>query len=100
MSGMFPHFINPFLPTSLGLNLQAVFNLGIFVRVSLITILAISIFLIPALNAIHKLSANSLFRNSFEAINFNLTKKTIIINSIQTYIINFFIHLGKPSLVY
>ena len=74
MSGMFPHFINPFLPTSLGLNLQAVFNLGIFVRVSLITILAISIFLIPALNAIHKLSANSLFRNSFEFVNFNLTK--------------------------
>ena len=75
MSGMFPHFINSFLPTSLGLNLQVVFNLGIFVRVSLITILAISIFLIPALNAIHKLSANSLFRNSFEFVNFTFGKE-------------------------
>ena len=96
MSGMFPHFINPFLPTSLGLNLQAVFNLGIFVRVSLITILAISIFLIPALNAIHKLSANSLFRNSFESINFNLTKKTIIINSILVTFLIFLFTWGSP----
>ena len=96
MSGMFPHFINPFLPTSLGLNLQAVFNLGIFVRVSLITILAISIFLIPALNAIHKLSANSLFRNSFEFVNFNLTKKTIIINSILVTFLIFLFTWGSP----
>ena len=96
MSGMFPHFINPFLPTSLGLNLQAVFNLGIFVRVSLITILAISIFLIPALNAIHKLSANSLFRNSFEFVNFNLTKKTIIINSILVTLLIFLFTWGSP----
>ena len=96
MSGMFPHFINPFLPTSLGLNLQVVFNLGIFVRVSLITILAISIFLIPALNAIHKLSANSLFRNSFEFVNFNLTKKTIIINSILVTFLIFLFTWGSP----
>ena len=96
MSGMFPHFINPFLPTSLGLNLQAVFNLGIFVRVSLITILAISIFLIPALNAIHKLSANSLFRNSFEFVNFNLTKKTIIINSILVTFLIFLFTWRSP----
>ena len=96
ISGMFPHFINPFLPTSLGLNLQAVFNLGIFVRVSLITILAISIFLIPALNAIHKLSANSLFRNSFEFVNFNLTKKTIIINSILVTFLIFLFTWGSP----
>jgi len=96
MSGMFPHFINPFLPASLGLNLQAVFNLGIFVRVSLITILAISIFLIPALNAIHKLSANSLFRNSFEFVNFNLTKKTIIINSILVTLLIFLFTWGSP----
>ena len=96
MSGMFPHFINSFLPTSLGLNLQAVFNLGIFVRVSLITILAISIFLIPALNAIHKLSANSLFRNSFEFVNFNLTKKTIIINSILVTFLIFLFTWGSP----
>ena len=96
MSGMFPHFINSFLPTSLGLNLQVVFNLGIFVRVSLITILAISIFLIPALNAIHKLSANSLFRNSFEFVNFNLTKKTIIINSILVTFLIFLFTWGSP----
>jgi len=96
MSGMFPHFINPFLPASLGLNLQVVFNLGIFVRVSLITILAISIFLIPALNAIHKLSANSLFRNSFEFVNFNLTKKTIIINSILVTFLIFLFTWGSP----
>ncbi|MDA1284264.1 MAG: ABC transporter [Proteobacteria bacterium] len=96
ISGMFPHFINPFLPTSLGLNLQAVFNLGIFVRVSLITILAISIFLIPALNAIHKLSANSLFRNSFEFVNFNLTKKTIIINSVLVTLLIFLFTWGSP----
>ena len=96
MSGMFPHFINPFLPTSLGLNLQVVFNLGIFVRVSLITILAISIFLIPALNAIQKLSANSLFRNSFEFVNFNLTKKTIIINSILVTFLIFLFTWGSP----
>ena len=96
MSGMFPHFINSFLPTSLGLNLQVVFNLGIFVRVSLITILAISIFLIPALNAIHKLSANSLFRNSFEFVNFNLTKKTIIINCILVTLLIFLFTWGSP----
>ncbi|MDC0861609.1 hypothetical protein OAQ08_03345 [Alphaproteobacteria bacterium] len=96
ISGMFPYIINSFLPTSLGLNLQAVFNLGIFVRVSLITILAISIFLIPALNAIHKLSANSLFRNSFKFVSFNLTKKTIIINSILVTLLIFLFTWGSP----
>ena len=96
LSGMFPHFMNTFLPTSLGLDLQPVFNLGIFVRVALITILAISIFLIPALNAIHRLSANSLFRNSFEFVNLNLTKKTIMINSILVALLVFLFTWKSP----
>ena len=95
ISGISPNLINHFLPASLGLQLQSVFNLGIFLKTTLIVILAISIFLIPALNAVNQLSANSLFRNSFNFVNFTFNKRSIIMNSILVMLLILIFTLGN-----
>ena len=79
ISSLAPHFVNSFLPTSLNFSLSYVGSFRIFFQITSIALIAITIFLIPALSSIQQLSANSLFRNTYEFVSFRISKKNIIV---------------------
>jgi putative ABC transport system permease protein len=81
LSGITPSIVNSLLPSGLNFSLSYAGNLSIFFKITVVALLAITIFLIPALNSIQRLSANSLFRNTYEFVGFYLSKKTIILIS-------------------
>ena len=76
LSGLTPFLVNQLLPTGLNFSLSSVYSLGVYLKITSISFLAIGIFLIPALNSIQLLSVNSLFRNTFEHVSFNFSKKS------------------------
>ena len=81
LSGITPSIVNSLLPSGLNFSLSYAGNLSIFFKITVVALLAITIFLIPALNSIQRLSANSLFRNTYEFVGFYFSKKTIILIS-------------------
>jgi len=81
LSGIAPSIVNSLLPSGLNFSLSYAGNLSIFFKITVVALLAITIFLIPALNSIQRLSANSLFRNTYEFVGFYFSKKTIILIS-------------------
>tara|TARA_B100000902_G_scaffold255207_2_gene241660 strand:+ start:765 stop:3296 length:2532 start_codon:yes stop_codon:yes gene_type:complete len=81
LSGITPSIVNSLLPSGLNFSLSYAGNLSIFFKITVVAFLAITIFLIPALNSIQRLSANSLFRNTYEFVGFYFSKKTIILIS-------------------
>ena len=79
LSSLTPEIINYLLPKELNFSLQNTSNFIIFIKITSIALIAITIFLIPALNSIQQLSANSLFRNTYEFVSFQFSPKTIVI---------------------
>ena len=76
LSGVTPFLVNQILPTGINFTLSSVYSFGVYLKITTISFLAIGIFLTPALNSIQLLSANSLFRNTFEHVSFNFSKKS------------------------
>jgi putative ABC transport system permease protein len=79
LSSLVPSGVNLLLPSGLNFSLSYVNNWGVFAKITTIALLAIAIFLLPALSAIQQLSANSLFRNTYEFVSFQFSKKIIAI---------------------
>ena len=79
LSSLVPSGVNLLLPSGLDFSLSHVNNWGVFAKITTIALLAIAIFLLPALSAIQQLSANSLFRNTYEFVSFQFSKKIIAI---------------------
>ena len=79
LSSFSPEIINSLLPKELNFSLQNSSNFIIFFKITFIALIAITIFLIPALNSIQQLSANSLFRNTYEFVSLRFSLKTIIV---------------------
>ena len=79
LSSFSPGIINSLLPQELNFSLQNSSDLVIFLKITFIALIAITIFLIPALNSIQQLSANSLFRNTYEFVSLRFSLKTIIV---------------------
>ena len=79
LSSFSPGIINSFLPQELNFSLQNSSDIFIFLKITFIALIAITIFLIPALNSIQQLSANSLFRNTYEFVSLRFSFKTIIV---------------------
>src|SRR6056300_902968 len=79
LSSLVPAGVNLLLPPGLNFSLSYVNHWGIFAKITTIALLAIAIFLLPALSAIQQLSANSLFRNTYEFVSFQFSKKIIAI---------------------
>ena len=79
LSSLVPGMINTLLPSGLNFSLSSASNFLIFIKITSVALIAITIFLLPALNSIQQLSANSLFRNTYEFVNFRFSLKTVII---------------------
>ena len=78
LSNLVPGMVNILLPTGLNFSLSSVSNYFIFIKITSVALIAITIFLLPALNSIQQLSANSLFRNTYEFVSFRFSLKTVI----------------------
>jgi putative ABC transport system permease protein len=79
LSSLVPGMVNTLLPSGLNFSLSSASSFFIFIKITLVALIAITIFLLPALNSIQHLSANSLFRNTYEFVSFQFSLKTIII---------------------
>ena len=78
LSSLVPGMVNTLLPSGLNFSLSSASNFFIFIKITSVALIAITIFLLPALNSIQQLSANSLFRNTYEFVSFRFSLKTII----------------------
>jgi putative ABC transport system permease protein len=78
LSNLVPGMVNTLLPSGLNFSLSSASNFFIFIKITSVALIAITIFLLPALNSIQQLSANSLFRNTYEFVSFRFSLKTII----------------------
>ena len=75
-------------------------NFIIFIKITSIALIAITIFLIPALNSIQQLSANSLFRNTYEFVSFQFSPKTIIVLIVLIFLMIGIFTLGNSLWLY
>ena len=71
--------VNVLLPSGLNFSLSNSSSFFIFIKITSVAFIAITIFLLPALNSIQQLSANSLFRNTYEFVSFRFSVKTVIL---------------------
>ncbi len=78
-SSLVPGMVNTLLPSGLNFSLPNSSSFFIFIKITSIAFIAITIFLLPALNSIQQLSANSLFRNTYEFVSFRFSVKTVIL---------------------
>ena len=79
LSSLVPGMVNTLLPSGLNFSLSSASNFFIFIKITSVALIAITIFLLPALNSIQQLSANSLFRNTYEFVSFSFSMKTIVV---------------------
>jgi len=79
LSSLVPGMVNTLLPSGLNFSLSSDRNFFIFIKITSVALIAITIFLLPALNSIQQLSANSLFRNTYEFVSFHFSLKTVIL---------------------
>ncbi len=79
LSSLVPGMVNTLLPSGLNFSLSNSSSFFIFIKITLVAFIAITIFLLPALNSIQQLSANSLFRNTYEFVSFRFSIKTVIL---------------------
>ena len=79
LSSLVPGMVNILLPSGLNFSLSSASNFFIFIKITSVAFIAITIFLLPALNSIQQLSANSLFRNTYEFVSFRFSIKTVIL---------------------
>ena len=79
LSSLVPGMVNTLLPSGLNFSLSNSSSFFIFIKITSVAFIAISIFLLPALNSIQQLSANSLFRNTYEFVSFRFSIKTVIL---------------------
>ena len=78
LSSLVPSMVNTLLPSGLNFSLSSASSFFIFTKITSVALIAITIFLLPALNSIQQLSANSLFRNTYEFVTFQFSLKTVI----------------------
>jgi putative ABC transport system permease protein len=78
LSSLVPSMVNTLLPSGLNFSLSSASNFFIFIKITSVALIAITIFLLPALNSIQQLSANSLFRNTYEFVSFHFSLKTVV----------------------
>ncbi|MDA8668542.1 hypothetical protein N9M26_02675 [Alphaproteobacteria bacterium] len=95
LSSLVPSGVNLLLPSGLNFSLSYVNHWGIFAKITTIALLAIAIFLLPALSAIQQLSANSLFRNTYEFVSFQFSKKNYLDTLCPYFDVNGTIYLGE-----
>ena len=100
LSSLTPEIINYLLPKELNFSLQNTSNFIIFIKITSIALIAITIFLIPALNSIQQLSANSLFRNTYEFVSFQFSPKTIIVLIVLIFLMIGIFTLGNSLWLY
>ena len=79
LSSLVPGMVNTLLPSGLNFSLSNSSSFFIFIKITSVAFIAITIFLLPALNSIQQLSANSLFRNTYEFVSFRFSIKTVIL---------------------
>ena len=79
LSSLVPGMVNALLPSGLNFSLSNSSSFFIFVKITTVALIAITIFLLPALNSIQQLSANNLFRNTYEFVSFRFSIKTVIL---------------------
>ena len=79
LSSLVPGMVNTLLPSGLNFSLSNSSSFFIFIKITSVAFIAITIFLLPALNSIQQLSANSLFRNTYEFVSFRFSVKTVIL---------------------
>jgi len=77
LSSFSPSILSSLLPQELNFSLQNSSDIIIFLKITFIALIAITIFLIPAINSIQQLSPNSLFRNTYEFVSLQFSLKTI-----------------------
>ncbi|MDC0195203.1 hypothetical protein OAJ82_02950, partial [Alphaproteobacteria bacterium] len=100
LSSLTPEIVNYFLPKELNFSLQNTSNFIIFIKITSIALIAITIFLIPALNSIQQLSANSLFRNTYEFVSLQFSPKTIIVLTNLIFLLIGIFTLGNSLWLY
>ena len=69
-----------YLNENLGLDIQPIFSILNLTKIFLVGLLVLIIFSIPTISAIDQVKASSLFRNVFQSLSFNYTKKSSVIS--------------------
>ena len=89
-----------YLSDGLGLNVDPVFSFINFIKIFLVGLLVLIIFSIPTVSSIDQVKASNLFRNVFQNLQFNYSKRSIVLSFILLSILVLLFTIGSETVSY
>ena len=89
-----------YLSDGLGLNVDPVFSFINFIKIFLVGLLVLIIFSIPTVSSIDQVKASNLFRNVFQNLQFNYSKRSIALSFILLSILVLLFTIGSEKPLY
>jgi len=86
-----------YLSDGLGLNVYPVFSLLNFFKIFLVGLLVIVIFSIPTISSIDQVKASNLFRNVFQNLQFNYSKRSVVLSFVLLSILISLFTIGSEQ---